>query len=300
VREQTAELVLPLPADFNRDAFLDFHRRDVQAVAEKVDAGMLVKAFIWQQVPTLLTVAFHEPGQARITLQCDAEAPSASVSLDAFARHLLGLDQPTQEFEAQTGRHPLVGAMVRTQAGLRVPQSASPFEALSWAIIGHQISVAAAVSIRRRFIQRLGRRHSNGLYCYPDAKDAANTDAETLKACGFSRSKAECLLTVARLCLDETLLPEIHTAQPDLEALRKSLLEIRGLGPWSVHYALLRGYAWMDGSLHGDVAVRRAIQQLLGNAAPPTAREAELWLADFRPWRSLMAAHLWKSLSVNA
>ena len=300
MREQTAELVLPLPADFNRDAFLDFHRRDVQAVAEKVDAGMLVKAFIWQQVPTLLTVAFHEPGQARITLQCDAEAPSASVSLDAFARHLLGLDQPTQEFEAQTGRHPLVGAMVRTQAGLRVPQSASPFEALSWAIIGHQISVAAAVSIRRRFIQRLGRRHSNGLYCYPDAKDAANTDAETLKACGFSRSKAECLLTVARLCLDETLLPEIHTAQPDLEALRKSLLEIRGLGPWSVHYALLRGYAWMDGSLHGDVAVRRAIQQLLGNAAPPTAREAELWLADFRPWRSLMAAHLWKSLSVNA
>tara|TARA_R100000655_G_scaffold2460_4_gene9659 strand:- start:1343 stop:1882 length:540 start_codon:yes stop_codon:yes gene_type:complete len=143
VREQTAELVLPLPADFNRDAFLDFHRRDVQAVAEKVDAGMLVKAFIWQQVPTLLTVAFHEPGQARITLQCDAEAPSASVSLDAFARHLLGLDQPTQEFEAQTGRHPLVGAMVRTQAGLRVPQSASPFEALSWAIIGQQISVAA-------------------------------------------------------------------------------------------------------------------------------------------------------------
>lgn len=300
MREQTVELALPLPADFRREAFLDFHRRDVEAVAEKVDAGMLEKAFIWQQVPTLLTVAFHEPGQARITLQCDAEVPSASVSLDAFARHLLGLDQPTQEFEAQSGRHPLVGAMVRTQAGLRVPQSASPFEALSWAIIGQQISVAAAVSIRRRFIQRLGRRHSNGLYCYPDAKDAANTDAETLKACGFSRSKAECLLTVARLCLDETLLPEIHMAQPDLETLRKSLLEIRGLGPWSVHYALLRGYAWMDGSLHGDVAVRRAIQQLLGNAAPPTAREAELWLAGFRPWRSLMAAHLWKSLSVNA
>ena len=300
MREQTAELVLPLPADFNRDAFLDFHRRDVQAVAEKVDAGLLVKAFIWQQVPTLLTVAFHEPGQARITLQCDAEAPSASVSLDAFARHLLGLDQPTQEFEAQTGRHPLVGAMVRTQTGLRVPQSASPFEALSWAIIGQQISVAAAVSIRRRFIQRLGRRHSNGLYCYPDANDVASTNAEALKACGFSRSKAECLLTVARRCLNEALLPEIHMAQPDLETLRKSLLAIRGLGPWSVHYALLRGYAWMDGSLHGDVAVRRAIQQLLGNATAPSTSEAERWLAEFRPWRSLMAAHLWKSLSVNA
>ena len=86
----------------------------------------------------------------------------------------------------------------------------------------------------------------------------------------------------------------------ELETLRKTLLDIRGLGPWSVHYALLRGYAWMDGSLHGDVAVRRAIQQLQGDVTPPTAREAETWLADFRPWRSLLAAHLWKSLSLNA
>ena len=300
MRKKTAELVLPLPADFDREAFLDFHRRDVQAVAEKVDAKRLDKAFIWQQVPALLTAEFSEPDQARIAVQSDTEVPLTGASLDAFARHLLGLDQPTQEFEAKIATHPLVGALVRSQAGLRVPQSASPFEALSWAIIGQQISVAAAVSIRRRFILALGRQHSSGLYCYPDASDVVATDAEALNACGFSRSKADCLLTVARACLTESLLPQIGIPESRLEALQKTLLDIRGLGPWSVHYALLRGYARMDGSLHGDVAVRRAIQQLQGNATPPTAREAETWLADFRPWRSLLAAHLWKSLSLNA
>ena len=300
MRKNTAELVLPLPADFDREAFLDFHRRDVQAVAEKVDAERLNKAFIWQQIPTLLTAEFSEPDQARIAVQSDTEVPLTGASLDAFARHLLGLDQPTQEFEAKIATHPLVGALVRSQSGLRVPQSASPFEALSWAIIGQQISVAAAVSIRRRFILALGRQHSSGLYCYPDASDVVATDAEALNACGFSRSKADCLLTVARACLAESLLPEIGISESCLETLQKTLLDIRGLGPWSVHYALLRGYARMDGSLHGDVAVRRAIQQLLGNATPPTAREAETWLADFRPWRSLLAAHLWKSLSLNA
>lgn len=300
MRKKTAELVLPLPADFDREAFLDFHRRDVQAVAEKVDAKRLDKAFIWQQVPALLTMGFSEPDQARVVLQPDNDVPLAGVSLDTFARHLLGLDQPTQEFEAKVATHPLVGSLVRSQAGLRVPQSASPFEALSWAIIGQQISVAAAVSIRRRFILALGRQHSSGLYCYPDASDVVATDAEALKACGFSRSKADCLLTVARACLAESLLPEIGIPQSRLETLQKTLLDIRGLGPWSVHYALLRGYAWMDGSLHGDVAVRRAIQQLQSGATPPTAREAETWLADFQPWRSLLAAHLWKSLSLNA
>ncbi len=289
-----------LPEDFDHQAFLDFHRRDVEAVAETVDASTLRKAFIWQQVPVLLTVEFHEPARAHVTFHSDGKMPQTSPCQDALVRHLLGLDQPTREFETQADKHPLVGALVRSQAGLRIPQSASPFEALSWAIIGQQISVAAAVSIRRRLIQTTGRRHSSGLYCYPDARDIARVDAGTLRDCGFSRSKADCLLTVARRCLDQALLPELPIAPAELESLRRTLLEIRGLGPWSVHYTLLRGYAWMDGSLHGDVAVRRAIQQLQGGATPPTAREAETWLADFRPWRSLLAAHLWKSLSLNA
>lgn len=289
-----------LPEDFDHQTFLDFHRRDVEAVAETVDASTLRKAFIWQQVPVLLTVEFHEPARAHVTFHSDGKMPQASPCQDALVRHLLGLDQPTREFEARADKHPLVGALVRSQAGLRIPQSASPFEALSWAIIGQQISVAAAVSIRRRLIQTTGRRHSAGLYCYPDVRDIAQVDEGTLRDCGLSRSKANCLLTVARRCLDEALLPERPIAPAELETLRRTLLEIRGLGPWSVHYALLRGYAWMDGSLHGDVAVRRAIQQLQGGATPPTAREAETWLADFRPWRSLLAAHLWKSLSLNA
>ena len=289
-----------LPEDFDHQAFLDFHRRDVEAVAETVDASTLRKAFIWQQVPVMLTVEFHEPARAHVTFHSDGKMPQTSPCQDALVRHLLGLDQPTREFETQADKHPLVGALVRSQAGLRIPQSASPFEALSWAIIGQQISVAAAVSIRRRLIQTTGRRHGTGLYCYPDARDIARVDAGTLRDCGLSHSKADCLLTVARRCLDQALLPERPIAAAELESLRKTLLEIRGLGPWSVHYALLRGYAWMDGSLHGDVAVRRAIQQLQGGATPPTAREAETWLADFRPWRSLLAAHLWKSLSLNA
>ena len=289
-----------LPEDFDHQAFLDFHRRDVEAVAETVDASTLRKAFIWQQVPVMLTVEFHEPARAHVTFHSDGKMPQTSPCQDALVRHLLGLDQPTREFEARADKHPLVGALVRSQAGLRIPQSASPFEALSWAIIGQQISVAAAVSIRRRLIQTTGRRHGTGLYCYPDARDIARVDAGTLRDCGLSHSKADCLLTVARRCLDKALLPERPIAAAELETLRRTLLEIRGLGPWSVHYALLRGYAWMDGSLHGDVAVRRAIQQLQGGATPPTAREAETWLADFHPWRSLLAAHLWKSLSLNA
>ncbi|MFT6552722.1 MAG: DNA-3-methyladenine glycosylase II [Zhongshania marina] len=70
-------------------------------------------------------------------------------------------------------------------------------------------------------------------------------------------------------------------------------MAIRGIGPWTVNYVLLRGFGYLDGSLHGDVAVRRNLQLLLGREVKITAEETQVWLAQFSPWRALVAAHLW-------
>ncbi|MEO9101551.1 MAG: 3-methyladenine DNA glycosylase 2, partial [Burkholderiaceae bacterium] len=78
-----------------------------------------------------------------------------------------------------------------------------------------------------------------------------------------------------------------------LEDIRARLAQLFGVGPWTIDYALLRGFGWLDGSLHGDVAVRRTLQQVLGAEQPVSEREARDWLAEFAPWRALVAAHLW-------
>ena len=58
-------------------------------------------------------------------------------------------------------------------------------------------------------------------------------------------------------------------------------------------YALLRGFARLDGSLHGDAAVRRQLQRLLGAEEKLTQPFVRDWLQPFAPWRALVAAHLW-------
>lgn len=70
--------------------------------------------------------------------------------------------------------------------------------------------------------------------------------------------------------------------------MREQLLAIRGIGPWTVNYALLRGYGWLGGSLHGDAAVRRGLQTLWGRPDKVSMQEAEDWLAPFAP-----CARLW-------
>ena len=83
----------------------------------------------------------------------------------------------------------------------------------------------------------------------------------------------------------------------DIEAASAALLAVKGIGPWTVNYALLRGYGYPDCSLHGDVAIRAALQRLLGEDAKPDMARTEALLAQYKPHRTMAAAHLWASLS---
>ncbi|UCV06568.1 DNA-3-methyladenine glycosylase family protein [Dechloromonas denitrificans] len=291
---------LELPAGFRAADILKFHQRDAQGLAEWVEADALHKGLLWDGRAACLSVRFR-PGQAEVEIAIDG--PSAAVpgsSLTNQVRRLLGLTQSVELFEQTYRQHPQLGPLLARQAGLRVPLAATPFEALTWAITGQQISVGAAVSMRRKLIKAAGVVHSGGLACYPDAERLAALDESDLRAAGFSQSKAQTLQLVSQLVLSGELpLAEWQEALP-VEAMRQRLLAVRGIGPWTVNYTLLRGFGWLDGSLHGDVAVRRALQRLL--AAPEKIGEAAArdWLEPFSPWRALVGAHLWASLALSA
>lgn len=286
---------LVLPAGFRADDILRFHRRDAQGFAEKVEVQRLQKGLLWQGLPACLRVDFSA-ASAEAELAVDGGAATAA-SLERLLRRLLGLDQPVAAFEQAHAAHPQLGPVLARQSGLRVPQTATPFEALTWAITGQQISVGAAVALRRKLIAAAGAVHSGGLACYPDADRLARLDLDTLRAAGFSQSKAQTLLVVSRSVLAGELPLDDWLAEPPAELMRERLLGIRGIGPWTVNYTLLRGFGWLDGSLHGDAAVRRGIQRLPG--APETVGEAFArdWLESFKPWRALAAAHLWQAFA---
>lgn len=292
-RTTTFRCHLDLPAGFRRGDLLAFHRRDPQQQAEQVDDTSLRKGLMWDGLPACLTlqIAAHA---AEATLEIDGEpATDGTAALTAMVRRMLGLTQPVEQFEQCYRDHPQLGALIRHHPGLRVPLSATPFEALAWAITGQQISVGAAISVRRRFIQTAGIAHRSGLFCHPDPHRVAALDEDRLRQAGLSRGKAQTLLALSQCVIDGQLPLDDWLGAPPVDDIRAQLLQVRGIGPWTVSYGLLRGYGWLDGSLHGDVAVRRNLQRLLGRDDKPDAAETERWLAGFSPWRALVAAHLW-------
>jgi len=291
---------LALPADFRADDFLRFHRRDTQAVAERVGERRLEKALRWRGTPLCLCLEMAGGwAEARVVAE-EALGAGILAPLESRVAAMLGLTQPVDEFARRYAAHPELGRLIARLPGLRVPLTATPFEALSWAVTGQQISVAAAVSLRRKLIQAAGRPVPGGLLCPPDAPEVLALGEAGLRAAGFSQAKAACLLRLSEAVRDGTLPLDDWLADPPTELIRERLLAIRGIGPWTVNYTLLRGFGWLDGSLHGDVAVRRALQGLLGRPERIGAAEAEAWLAGFAPWRALVAAHLWASLALAA
>jgi DNA-3-methyladenine glycosylase II len=307
---------LALPANFRVDDVLKFHSRDAESVAEEVSDKRIRKGMLLDGVPLVLTVDL--PAARRRSARCEAEIdapparrrpasgsttahgagvpPALAARIEAAARNILGLHIDPAEFVAFARDDALLGALVRRQPGLRIVQSATVFEALTWAIIGQQINLPFAISLRRTFILQAGRQHSSGLWCYPEAQDVAQLDVEELLTRKFSRAKAETLLRFAQLVaggeLDLTPAPG-----NEIEQISAKLLAVKGIGPWTVNYGLLRGYGYADCSLHGDVAVRAALQRLLGEETKPDMARAERILQQYQPHRTMAAAHLWASLA---
>ncbi|MCC7680132.1 DNA-3-methyladenine glycosylase 2 [Janthinobacterium sp. FW305-128] len=290
---------LPLPAGYRRDDVIAFHSRDAEGVAEQVTATGLRKGILLHGVPVVLDVAFADAA-AVCRAEIDGSASDAlHTALHGALLNILGLRIDPQPFAQLASGDPLLAPLIRLNPGLRIVQSASPFEALTWAIIGQQINLPFAISLRRTFILQAGRRHASGLWCYPEARDVARLDIEDLTSRKFSRAKAETVLRLAHLVDDGELSLELPPSG-DVAAISQALLAVKGIGPWTVNYALLRGYGYADCSLHGDVAIRAALQKLLGEETKPDMARTEQWLRQYAPHRTMAAAHLWASLHAPA
>jgi DNA-3-methyladenine glycosylase II len=290
---------LSLPANYRLHDVLAFHSRDAESVAEEVTPERLRKGMLAGGVPVVLEIvpdSVAAPTSASCIVHADGKlTKAAQEQVREAALSILGLRIDPEPFSAFAAKDKMFGPLTRAQPGLRIVQSATVFEALTWAIIGQQINLSFAISLRRTFILQAGRQHGSGLWCYPTAAEVSRLTVDDLTTRKFSRAKAETLLRLAHLVNDGELPLDVSPTN-SIEQISATLLAVKGIGPWTVNYGLLRGYGYADCSLHGDVAVRAALQALLGEDTKPDMPRTEKILAQYSPHRTMAAAHLWASL----
>ena len=180
---------------------------------------------------------------------------------------------------------PLLAPLVRRRPGLRLPSAWDPFEMTVRAILGQQVSVAAATTISGRLVDRLGTLIAppqEGLtHLFPSPATVAKTD---LNGLGLTTKRAETVkgfaaaVAAGRLVLDAPL---------GVEEFAARMVALPGIGPWTAQYVAMRALGEPDGFPASDLGLKHA------SPGVDLATRSENW----RPWRSYAALHLWASLN---
>ena len=237
----------------------------------------------------------HDPHGRQVVVAVPASLATAVASIARRVRALFDLDADPALVAEHLDADPLLAGR---PAGLRVAGCWDPFELAVRAILGQQITVAAATRLAGRLVHRLGTplggpdrasedATASPAWLFPGAASLARVGVDRVAACGTPRARAETICGLARAAVADPPLLEPAASLDDAVA---RLSALPGVGPWTAQYVAMRALREPDAFPAGDLHLRRA----LGPEGTPltiaaAAARAERW----RPWRGYAAFRLW-------
>ena len=283
--------LIQLPAGYRSKEILGYHARDPEGLTERSEGSKIWKALATPDGPVILELSFEKEG---VWARLDSEkklGPAAMAFIHESALRMLGLNNDVTPFET---RH---AGFVAPRRGLRLPNLPTAFDSLAWGIIGQQINVKFAGSLRRDLIEMAGERAGH-MRTHPTPERVANLSIEKLHARRYSRSKAKYLIGAAEAIAKGELDIEALTRGSALAA-EKKLTALHGVGTWTARYVLMRvGFA--DAAPIGDAALAAGLQKLHKLKERPGPEQTVKLMAKFAPNRSLATMHLWTYLKETA
>lgn len=276
------------PYDFA--AMLDFLRARALPGVESVDKDSYARVIAgadgrhgWLRVSAW-------PGEHALKLEL--HAPMAAQLLDVVQRlrRMFDLDADPRVIADALSADPRLRPLLRKRPGLRLPSGWDGFEVAVRAVLGQQVSVAAARTLATRLAQRHGEALANpfgdGLErLFPTPAALADADLQSI---GLTRARADTVRTVARALLDGRVdfRPE-HT----LDDFTARWVALPGIGPWTAQYIAMRALGHPDAFPAEDLVLRRA---LAADGTPPGAKQSTARAEAWRPWRAYGVIHLWR------
>jgi AraC family transcriptional regulator, regulatory protein of adaptative response / DNA-3-methyladenine glycosylase II len=281
-------LRLPFQPPLDWEAMLAYFEARAIAGVESVWGGTYRRTIALDGDPGVLELL--PGGPDHLVLRAHLPHWEGLIHVVKRARRVFNLDADLDASTTHLGADPLLGPLVLARPGIRVPGTWDPFETGVRAIVGQQVSVAAAGTITARIVERHGTPvpglQALGLtHLFPGPSALATAE---LGGLGLTSTRGAAIKAFARAVADDTIRLDRGSK---LDKLIGLVTTIPGLGPWTAHYLALR-LGEPDAFPATDLGLRRSLSRIVGQPMTPRAAEgvAERW----RPWRAHAAVHLWQ------
>ena len=276
------------PYDFA--AMLDFLRGRALPGVERVDEHGYARVIGPAERPGWLRVSAWPNGEHALKLELHGPAPSQLLEIVQRLRRMFDLDADPQAIAETLSKDARFAPLLAQRPGLRLPSGWDGFEIAVRAIIGQQVSVAAARTLASRLANKYGQAlpqpfNDTLTHLFPTPEALVDADLETI---GLIRSRAQTVRGVARALLEGRV---DFRAERTLEDFVSRWVALPGIGPWTAQYIALRALGHPDAFPVEDLVLQKALPADGTRMTPKAlAARAESW----RPWRGYAVIHLWR------
>lgn len=293
-------ITIEVPAAFRYAQNLHYLTRSADECLYQVRSDCIYKVLPLKDCTPIieLSAGAHDTLLLRFVGGSSPSLTSERAAVVDYVRDWFDLETDLQPFYAMVKADPLLSPVVSDFSGLRLMGIPDLFEALSWGIIGQQINLKFAYTLKRRLVERFGRSVSaeeERYWLFPDPQDIASLDVSDLTPLQLTTRKAEYLIGVAKLIAEGKLSKE-SLAQQDLVTATRTLVGIRGIGPWTAHYVLMRCLRHPSAFPIDDVGLHNAIKHVLQLEKKPSKQEIARLASSWTGWEAYATFYLWRVL----
>ena len=274
---------------FNWTRILEFLRARATPGVEAVENGAYRRSISLEGREGFVEVSLDETNHSLVARVLFGDSHALFLIIERL-RAIFDLNADWSVIAATLRSDPSLASRVESEAGLRVPGCWSGFELAVRAILGQQVSVAAATTLCERLVKQFGKpfNPAHGVsHLFPGPEVLEQADVAVI---GLPRARAQTIRALSRAVRDGQVRFE---AGADAAEFGAQLSEIPGVGKWTAQYVAMRALRDPDAFPAGDLGLRRAI-------GDPTERELERRSEAWRPWRAYAAMLLWQGRSETA
>jgi DNA-3-methyladenine glycosylase II len=288
-----------VPDEFSFRLSVDFLQRSPKELLHFSSDDYVSKAIQIGSKRVVFELAHAKPNQLAVRILSGLPLQKSEKSqLVLFIKEWFDLETDLKPFYALVKDDKLLGPLIKKYFGYRIIGQPDLFESLVWAVIGQQINLQFAYTLKQRFVEQFGEKHTmenKTYYLFPIPQVVSNLSDDDLLPLQFSRQKSKYVVLIARAFLSGAISKEKLRNLPFGEAKEK-LMSLKGVGNWTANYALMKTFRHPAAFPLEDAGVHNAIKNLKRMKAKPTLDQVRRIFKRYRGWEAYATLYLWKSL----
>ncbi len=286
------------PENFSFDACLQFLDRGFDECLYHVNGKDVKRLIRLQSGLAFITVSSKEH---MLIVEIEKENISQEDKSEVYAYTLdwFDLNRDLNPFYQLLKQHNATQSFPQDYFGLRLMGIVDLYEALCWCVIGQQINLTFAHKIKTRLVHKYGDKLSrDGIeyYCFPEPQTLQNIQRQELVDMQFSKQKINYIINISRaFCQGELHKPELLKLTKEQQMTK--LTAIKGIGPWTANYVLMKSLRDMTCIAYGDTGLSSSLHTHFKTDKKPDKKIIDAVFKPFASWESYLNFYLWRSLT---